>query len=68
MDKIWFDTLNTKKENWQGLERVLKLHYPRFLSEYRQIFFQKRKEYESQLREEIKFLAKYFKTPIKICF
>lgn len=68
VNRIWFDTLNTSKENWQGLERALKLHYPRFLSEYRQIFFEKRKEYETQLREEIEFLAKYFKIPVKICF
>ena len=68
VDKIWFDTLNTKKENWQGLERVLKLHYPRFLPEYKKIFFQNRQEYENQLKEEIDFLAKYFKIPVKICF
>lgn len=65
---LWFDTLNTNKENWQGLEKVLKIHYPRFLPEYKTIFFLKRKEYENQLREEIEFLAKYFKIPIKICF
>lgn len=80
VNRIWFDTLNTSKENWQGLERVLKIHYPRFLPEYRKIFFsrpesgsrqrsgEKRKEYESQLREEIEFLAKFFKIPVKICF
>ncbi len=67
-DKIWFDTLNTKKENWQGLERVLKIHYPRFLPEYRKIFFEKRREYEDQLREEIEFLANFYKIPVKICF
>ncbi len=68
VDKIWFDTLNTRKENWQGLEKALKLHYPRFLPEYKKIFFKKRKEYKNQLREEIEFLAKHFKIPIKICF
>jgi len=68
VDKIWFDSLNTKKENWQGLERVLKLHYPRFLPEYKKIFFQNRQEYENQLKEEIEFLAEYFKIPVKICF
>lgn len=68
VDKIWFDTLNTSKENWQGLERALKLHYPRFLPEYKKIFFEKRKEYETRLREEIEFLAKSFQIPIKICF
>jgi len=67
-DKIWFDTLNTRKENWQGLERALKLHYPRFLSEYKKIFFEKRKEYEIQLREEIEFWAKNFRISLKICF
>ncbi|MCX7778640.1 MAG: radical SAM protein [Patescibacteria group bacterium] len=68
VDQIWFDTLNTKKENWQGLEKTLKIHYPSLLNDYKKIFFANRKDYENQLREEIKFLAKYFETPIKICF
>lgn len=68
VEEIWFDSLNTKKENWQNLEKTLRIHYPRFLLEYREIFFRRKKEYEDQLRKEIKFLAEYFKVAVKICF
>ncbi len=68
VDRIWFDTLNTKKENWQGLEKALKLHFPKILSEYKKIFFENRRKYENQLKEEIEFLGKYFKIPVKITF
>lgn len=68
VDHILLDTLNTKKENWQGLTRVLKQYYPRLLPKYHQIFFKNRKGYETQLREEIEFLAKSYRIPIKICF
>ncbi|MFN3301857.1 MAG: radical SAM protein [Patescibacteria group bacterium] len=66
--EIWFDTLNTKKENWQGLEKTLKLYYPRFFPQYKKIFFFNRKEYEVNLRKEIEFLAEYFKIPVQILF
>jgi DNA repair photolyase len=68
VDEIWFDTLNTKKENWLGLEKALKLNFPQFLPEYKRIFFQGRKNYEDQLKKRIKYLAKNSGMSIKICF
>jgi len=68
VDYLLLDTLNTKGENWKGVEKLLKTHYPQLLKEYREKLFTNRPEYEQELEKEIKFLSQTFKIPTKILF
>ncbi|MGC9048776.1 MAG: SPL family radical SAM protein [Patescibacteria group bacterium] len=68
VNEIWFDTLNTKSANWQGLVEILKNHFPKLLFRYQKIFQKQRFEYEMRLKKEIKLLSQQFKIPCKIYF
>lgn len=68
VDEMLFDSLNTNKENWQGLFNVLKVHYPSLINEYQDKLFKNRLKYEKELKKEIELLAKEHKVTVKIFF
>lgn len=68
VDYLLLDTLNTKSENWKGVEKLLKTHYPQLLREYKEELFENRPKYEQELKKEIVFLSQQFKIPVKIVF
>jgi len=68
VNEIWFDTLNTKSANWQGLIKTLKKYFPKLLPLYQNIFQNQKLEYETQLKKKIIFLSQEFKIPCKIYF
>jgi DNA repair photolyase len=67
---ILADTLNTKGQNWFGVANVLKKHFPALLEKYRNIYFVAKnlKNYEKNLREEVKNLSRKYQIPVKIVF
>jgi len=67
-DYLLLDTFNTKKENWQGLEKILKRHYPSLIKEYQEKLCLNRSEYEQELKEKINILSQTYKIPVKILF
>jgi DNA repair photolyase len=68
VDNLLFDTLNTNSENWKGVEKVLKDHYPQLLKEYREKLFVNRPKYEQELKKEILLLSQTYKISAKILF
>jgi len=64
------ESFNTIGGNWTGVEKVLKKHYPQFLSQIKETLFNKKKFYEFYSDEEnkIKQLSKKYKIPVTIYF
>lgn len=65
-DEIWFDTLNTRAENWQELRNILVKYWPGYVALYEKLFFQERKKYRQDLKKEIRTLSRVHKIPVKI--
>lgn len=68
INHMLIDTLNTKGENWRGLEQILKNHYPQLLKEYREKLFENRQKYEQETKKELNLLSQTYKIPVKILF
>ena len=67
---IFTESFNTVGGNWTGVERVLKKHYPQFLSDMRDTLFDRGKFYEFYNKEKNKIqqLSKKYKIPVTIYF
>jgi DNA repair photolyase len=65
-DEIWFDTLNTRAENWRGLRNIIVKHWPEYVALYEKLFFQEREKYQQNLKKEIRALSRVHKIPVKI--
>jgi len=67
---IFTESFNTTGGNWTGVEKVLKKHYPKFLPEMQEIFFNKKRFYEfySEAKKKIGQLSKKYKIPVTIYF
>lgn len=68
VDYLLLDTLNTKKENWQRIEKILKQKYPSLIKEYQEKLFSNRSHYEQELKGKINLLSQTYKIPVKIVF
>lgn len=68
VDHLLIDTLNIKGENWRGVDKTLKDHYPQLLKEYREKLFENRPKYEKELKKEVVLLSQIYKIPAKILF
>lgn len=67
---IFTESFNTVGGNWTGVEKVLKKHYPQFLSEIQETLFNKKKFYEfyNKAENKIQQLSKKYKIPVTIYF
>jgi len=67
---IFTESFNTVGGNWTGVERILKKHYPQFLSDMRDILFDRKKFYEfyNKAEDKIQQLSKAYKIPTTIYF
>lgn len=70
VNHVFTESFNTVGGNWTGVEKVLKRYYPQFLSEIREILFNKNKFYEfySKAENRVKELSKKYKIPVTIYF
>lgn len=70
VSQVFTESFNTIGGNWTGVEKVLNKHYPQFLSEMRETFFNKKKFYEfySKAQTEIRQLSKRYRIPATIYF
>jgi DNA repair photolyase len=67
---VFTESFNTTGGNWTGVERVLKKHYPQFLSEIRHTLFDKRKFYRFYAQAESKViqLSREYEIPVTVFF
>ena len=70
VSRVFTESFNTIGGNWTGVEKALKKHYPRFLSEMREILFDEDKFYEfyNDAENKIKLLSKKYNIPVTIYF
>jgi DNA repair photolyase len=67
---VFTESFNTTGGNWTGVERVLRKHYPQFLSEIRQTLFDKRKFYRfyAQAENKVMQLSRDYEIPATLFF
>lgn len=67
---VFTESLNTVGGNWAGVEKVLKKHFPQFLLEMRETFFDKKMfdDFYCKAESKIKQLSKNHKIPVTIYF
>ena len=67
---IFTESFNTVGGNWTGVEKVLKKHYPQFLSDMQDTLFDRKKFYEfyNKAENKIQQLSKKYKIPATIYF
>jgi len=67
---VFSDTLNTKGQNWAGLERVLRQFYPELLAKYFENYLNPKnyRNYVFNLKSQLKSLAVKYQIPVKIVF
>lgn len=67
---VFTESFNTTGGNWTGVERVLKEHYPQFLSEIRHTLFDKRKFYRfyAQAENKVTQLSRKYEIPVTVFF
>jgi len=67
---VFTESFNTTGGNWTGVERVLKKHYPQFLSEIRHTLFDKRKFYRfyAQAENKVTQLSRKYEIPVTVFF
>ena len=67
---VFTESFNTTGGNWTGVERVLRKHYPQFLSEIRQTLFDKRKFYRfyAQAENKVTQLSRDYEIPVTVFF
>lgn len=67
---VFTESFNTTGGNWTGVERILRKHYPQFLSEIRQTLFDKGKFYRfyAQAENEVTQLSRDYEIPVTVFF